>query len=379
MNTTTEQPVILLIDDEPENLTLLGDILHSEGLHIRAFLRGDHALRAAKEAPPDLVLLDINMPELDGYEVCRRFKADDTLRAIPIIFLSAFSETSDKITAFEAGGADYITKPFANAEVLARVRLHTHLYRRHVSLEYIIGQRVQELVEAHRRLRIWDDAKTDWINMLSHEMRTPLNGVLGVAELLLLETEQTGINNDLREAFYESRERILKLIDDANLLSEIDVAADHFCLMTMNICHCIRAALHLYETQSTAVKTSLVVSIPEATCVQGTPELLNRALLNLFTAATCYVNNDGCISVRAECREQNVRLLISTDDHQLSLAALDHFFEVGGQRTLAKSNGDMGLSAALARRIIRLVGGSVSVCNQQNNGIEIEINLPLDL
>ena len=379
MNTTTEQPVILLIDDEPENLTLLGDILHSEGLRIRAFLRGDHALRAAKEAPPDLVLLDINMPELDGYEVCRRFKADDTLRAIPIIFLSAFSETSDKITAFEAGGSDYITKPFANAEVLARVRLHTHLYRRHVSLEYMIRQRIQELVEAHRRLRIWDDAKTDWINMLSHEIRTPLNGVLGVAELLLLDTEQTGINSDLRDAFYESRTRILKLIDDANLLSEIDVASDHFCLMTMNLCHCIHAALHLYETQEAAIKTSLDMSIPEATRVRGTPELLSRALLNLFTAAACYVNNDGCIYVRAECGAQDIRLLISTDDHQLSLAALEHFFEVGGQRTLVKSNGDIGLSAALARRIIRLVGGSISVYNQQNIGFEIEIKLPLDL
>ncbi len=379
MKTATEQPVILIIDDEPENLTLLGDILHSEGLRIRAFLRGDHALRAAQEAPPDLVLLDINMPELDGYEVCRRFKADDALRAIPILFLSAFSETSDKITAFEVGGADYITKPFSNAEVLARVRLHTHLYRRHVSMEYMIKQRIQELVEAHRRLRIWDDAKTDWINMLSHEIRTPLNGVLGVTELLLLETEQTAINSDLREAFYDSRSRILKLIDDANLLSEIDVAADHFCLMSMNLCHCIHAAVHLFETQSTEVKTSLTLSIPETTRVRGTPDLLSRALLNLFTAAACYVNHDGCISMRAACGAQDVRLLISTDGNQLSLAALEHFFEVGGQRTLVKSNGDIGLSAALARRIIRLVGGSVSVYNQKDHGIEIEINLPLDL
>lgn len=154
-----------------------------------AFPRGDLALKAALKDPPDLVLMDIRMPGMDGYEACRQFKKSAHLQDIPIIFLSALSESQDKIEAFKAGGADYVTKPFYAEEVLARVQAHleVHLYRLH--LEELVRQRTEQLQEAHRRLEIWDAAKNNWLNALSHEMRTPLTGIIGTAEVLLSEIE----------------------------------------------------------------------------------------------------------------------------------------------------------------------------------------------
>jgi DNA-binding response OmpR family regulator len=127
---------VMIIDDEPENLNVLGEMLRQEDWDVLAFPCGEMAIHAAAAADelPDLVLLDIRMPGLDGYEVCRHFKADERLSAIPIIFVSASSITADKVHAFAVGGVDYITKPFRQAEVLTRVRTHIALSRAHAQL-----------------------------------------------------------------------------------------------------------------------------------------------------------------------------------------------------------------------------------------------------
>jgi len=120
---------IMVVDDQPANLKLLEELLTQQGHAVRSFPRGRLALEAASRNLPDLVLLDINMPEMDGFEVCQRLKADDKLAPIPVLFLSALSEARDKVNAFRAGGVDYITKPFQVEEVRARVETHLELYR----------------------------------------------------------------------------------------------------------------------------------------------------------------------------------------------------------------------------------------------------------
>jgi PleD family two-component response regulator len=118
---------ILAIDDTPENLQLLSQLLTDRHYKVRSVTKGTTAIRAAQAAPPDLILLDINMPEMGGYEVCEQLKANDRTREIPIIFISALGETLDKVRAFEVGGVDFVTKPFQVEEVLARIETHLQL------------------------------------------------------------------------------------------------------------------------------------------------------------------------------------------------------------------------------------------------------------
>jgi sigma-B regulation protein RsbU (phosphoserine phosphatase) len=118
---------ILVVDDTPANLRLLSGMLAEQGYKVRSVINGQMALTATQAAPPDLILLDINMPEMNGYEVCERLKADEDTRDIPIIFISALDATEDKVKAFTIGGLDYITKPFQIEEVLARVETHLAL------------------------------------------------------------------------------------------------------------------------------------------------------------------------------------------------------------------------------------------------------------
>jgi len=151
--TATSDTSIVVVDDTPDNLRLLAGLLAGRGYRIRPAASGPHALAAAREELPDLILLDIRMPEMDGYEVCKHLKADERTRDIPIIFISALHEAFDKVKAFALGGVDYITKPFQAEEVLARVETHLALWKYRGRLEELVEERTSELTQAHEQLQ----------------------------------------------------------------------------------------------------------------------------------------------------------------------------------------------------------------------------------
>ncbi|MEA5553826.1 PleD family two-component system response regulator [Anabaena cylindrica UHCC 0172] len=157
--------LILIVDDNPDNLRLLSKMLESKGFKVKKTVSGKVAIQAAKLEPPDLILLDINMPDINGYEVCRQLKAQTETANIPIIFISALDQTIDKIMAFEIGGVDYITKPFQELEVLARVKSQLIIYQQHqqlfeknqqLQIEIKERQRVEEaLLVANQQLQVF--------------------------------------------------------------------------------------------------------------------------------------------------------------------------------------------------------------------------------
>lgn len=149
----TDKDKILAVDDTPASLMLLTDILKSEGYEVRSAINGELALYAAASNPPELILLDIRMPGMDGFEVCRRLKAAEATREVPVIFVSAVLETDEKIRGFELGAVDYVTKPYNREELLARVRTHLELQRLRSHLEDVVDERTAELKESERKLR----------------------------------------------------------------------------------------------------------------------------------------------------------------------------------------------------------------------------------
>jgi putative two-component system response regulator len=144
---------ILAVDDTPSSLRLLNDLLSAEGYRVRSAINGELALGAAMAQPPELILLDANMPGIDGFEVCRRLKREPLLRDVPVIFVSAMSEMQDKLRGFDIGAVDYVTKPFQREELLARVRTHLELHRLRHHLEEMVEERTFSLSESERRLK----------------------------------------------------------------------------------------------------------------------------------------------------------------------------------------------------------------------------------
>lgn len=168
---------ILVVDDTPANLQLLVSNLSQHGYHVRAVTDGRLALMAANAAPPDLILLDVMMPNMDGYQVCQAIKANEKLKDIPVIFISALDETLDKIKGFRSGGSDYVSKPFQFDEVLARVETHLTLYRQKQALERARAQDQQYFAKLTQ-------LKNDFVSTASHDLKNPLTNIKLVVDLL---------------------------------------------------------------------------------------------------------------------------------------------------------------------------------------------------
>ena len=178
MNFNTGKSVIV-VDDVPENLRLLIQMLSDEGYHVRTAPSGELALQSIQKSPPDLILLDILMPGMDGYEVCRQLKLNDSLKDIPVIFISALNEVFDKVEAFAIGGVDYITKPFQMEEVLARVQTHLSLRKMR-----------QQLEEQNRELEAFS-------HTVAHDLKSPLATMAGSLQLIAMDLEEAGDEGSL--------------------------------------------------------------------------------------------------------------------------------------------------------------------------------------
>lgn len=183
-------PTIMVVDDTPASLNILQDLLQGEGCRVMLFPRGEMALKAALRNPPDLILLDIAMPEMDGFETCRRFKEIAALKDIPVLFISALTDAADNVRAFAAGAADFVAKPFHPSVLAARVKTQLRLRRSHAELEAIVQQRTAKMNLAHQELyQVISSIQSLLIVLDERNMVTRWNWI--AAKLLSLPQEKT--------------------------------------------------------------------------------------------------------------------------------------------------------------------------------------------
>jgi len=372
---------IMIVDDNPANLKLLEDMLLAPGHQVRSFPLGRLALAAAKKHTPDLILLDINMPEMNGYEVCDRLKATSELSHIPVIFLSALTKTKDKVNGFRCGAVDYISKPFEFEEVHARVETHLQLHnlRRALKLdierlEEAVAARTRELAEANQQLTILDCAKSDFLHLISHEFRTPLNGLLGVSELILEEMPATEENRELQRMFGLSRQRLLSLLDDALLLTQIDVEREGFRSTPVSLRVALNRAIERATKFAESRRVSLLPPRTELGLVQGDEDLFTRALHALLETAVKFSTEGDVVRMSIELLVDSARVIIESGGRSIPTSAMGKFFEILSIGEAMTPGGDLGVGPALAYRILSLFGGSVNVVNRTPSGIVLTIS-----
>jgi signal transduction histidine kinase len=379
---------ILIVDDTIPNLELLSKMLTGEGYKVRAVPSGAMALTAAQSAPPDLVLLDIAMPDLDGYEVCLRLKDDDRTRNIPILFISALDDEMDKVRAFEVGGVDYIIKPFQAAEVVARIETHLNLQRLQDRLSRTNAQLLaanEQFIQARDEALRANQAKSVFLANMSHELRTPLNAILGYTELLQEEVESAGLEqyaSDLKK-IHNAGMYLITLVNDILDLAKIEAGKTVFRVITFDVKQVVMSVLTTERTAIGKNNNAFTTEIdPTLSKMMGDETKVQQILFNLLSNAAKFTSN-GEVSFNARQIETNGKLEIefrvADTGIGMSPEQIEKLFDpfVQADESITTTYGGTGLGLALTKQLCQLMGGSIQVSSVLNVGTTFVVNLPL--
>jgi len=368
MNPDLEGASIMIVDDTPANLELLAEMLHAKGYRVLQFPNGMTALHACVRVKPDLILLDIMMPQMDGFEVNRRLKTDEKLRDIPVIFISALDDTANIVQALSQGGVDYITKPFKEEEVLARVRTHLkivflqrQLKAHNENLEELVAKRTQQLTRAHERLKELDRLKDDFLSMISHEIRTPANGLLGVGELLIELCPPSENARNYEEMFRECSSRLRKLIDDASLLGDIDRLIEDTDI-DVSFSDLLQEIRESFPEVRITVETQVD---PEKVFFKADPVLLKKAFETTLLLARKFSSKKKPVSLLGLAGEQHLSVQIPIDLLYLTHEQAETFLNIESTFRASSQAESMGLAPVVAHKILSAFGGGLNLVKQE--------------
>ncbi len=400
----SEKATILVVDDTPDNLALLSSLLN-EDYKVRVAKGGEKALKISlSDAPPDLILLDIMMPDMDGYEVCRRLKRDPRTMSIPVIFLTAKSEVSDEERGLELGAVDYITKPISPPIVRARVKNHLalkatadFLRNQNNFLELEVAKRtrealaVQEIVARNLRLEEANRMKSSFLANMSHELRTPLNAIIGFSEVLKdgLMGDLTAQQKEYAEDIFASGSHLLSLINDILDLSKVEAGKMSLELEQLQVAPLLHAGLQVVREKALAHRLHLSAEIADGLGDIWLDERKTKQILyNLLSNAVKFTPEGGSVHVTA--RRVGAELVadgafaayleLSVRDSGIGVSTADQerLFQPFTQidSTLARRYEGTGLGLAMVKGLAELHGGRVGLQSEPGKGSAFTVFLP---
>lgn len=344
---------ILVVDDNPSNLNLLSTVLRENGYEVRPAISGALAIQSLRLSLPDLILLDIRMPEMDGYELCGQLKADKRTRDIPVIFISAMGEVMDKVRAFGVGGVDYIMKPFHFEEVLARVGTHITLRAAQKSL-----------IQSERLAALGRLSQT-----VAHEVRNPVTVIGGFARRLQKQMPQEDPTQKILSVILEETERLERIVTDVERYCRLRQPVPQPADVTEIIDRILLSLSERLQQQGISVQR---IGFDETREVLGDEELLELALNNVLLNAAEALPKGGILQLTIIPQPDGVLLSVKDTGTGIPAKIIQNVFEP----FLTSKARWSGLGLALARRIIDEQRGEIDFCSSLGSGTEVRIKMP---
>ena len=371
MSRAADEPSLLLVvDDEPSNVDVLRDLLESLGYRTVGAGSGDAALALARDRRPDLVLLDIMMPGTDGLEVCRRLKADPATASIPVVFVTALSEAEDRARGIEAGGDDFLTKPFSRPVLVARIRSLLRL-----------KQAQDELASSYRRLQALETLKDDLTRMVVHDLKSPLTGVLGNLEMVL-DGDAGPLTADQLRLLGDARERggdLLRMVDNLLDLSRLEESQVTLQVRDMDVARLLHEATGAWKVRAEREGARIAVKAPASGLgVRADEGMVRRVLGNLIGNALRHGGDGVSVRVSAMEAEGGVKVTVADDGPGIAEGDQEMIFRKYGRRgdEGARPVGGSGLGLTFCKLAVEAHGGRIWVQSRPGEGAAFHFVLP---
>lgn len=358
-----EKALILLVDDSPINLQILGTTL--EGTYKTAFARdGLQALDIIQHRQPDLILLDIMMPDMNGFEVCERLQASPDTRDIPIIFLTAKTETENMIKGLRLGAVDYITKPFQKEELLARVSTHLSL-----------RQAKQQLQESNA-------TKDRFFSIMAHDLRTPFSGLLGLTEVIMDNIEHYDAEKlkQMLSLQFDAVKNVFALLENLLTWSRIQRNIIEFAPHALNVFDVVERNIKLLLPVADQKEIILENRLGDELPVYADLNMIDTVFRNLLSNAVKFTNSGGTVTVSAGQQENGLEVRVTDTGIGIDAEGQALLFRIDTQyrRPGTANERGTGLGLILCKEFIERHGGTIRVESEENVGTTFFVTLPSD-
>ena len=361
---------ILVVDDDRLNVRILSNILKSEGYTLADADSGERALEVYESFHPDLVLLDVMMPGMNGFETCRALRQRYGSETAPVIFITAKSESDDVVEGLSAGGVDYLPKPFRAKEALARIRTHLHIR--------LLSEQQKSLVD---QLSKANAAKNRFLGMAAHDLRNPLASIRGLAEFLRdgvvgpLSPEQL----DLIKTIHEASQGMLDLVNELLDVATIESGELKLSLESHNLTELIEKNIYLSNIEAAKKRTKIVFAAPgRAVLLPIDAGKINQVIANLLSNALKYSPAGSTITVELHRGKGTWAFSVKDQGPGIPENERDKLFKDFGRLSVKTTGGEKstGLGLAICRKIVDAHRGTITAENLPKRGCEFRVTLP---
>lgn len=356
-------PDILIVDDIPANLALLGHILKNFGYKVRPVPSGALALKVAEKEKPDLIFLDIMMPEMDGFEVCRRLKENKDLSDVPIIFISALNDTNDIVKALEAGGSDFITKPFKAEEVKARAATHIRLHLQ-----------TKELQKANAE-------KDKFFSIIAHDLKSPFSNFLGVTQTLeeMLPVLSMEDIQAFATSMHKSATILFRLLENLLQWSRIQRGMIPYEPLEAQVKTLISEGVFMSLEGAKKKEIEIILDIPEDLNTYSDRNMLLTVVRNLTSNAVKFTPRGGKIIISANIIDDNyVEIAVKDSGIGMPESMANNIFSIDVKTNRDGTEGEpsTGLGLLLCKEFVEKNGGKIRLESEENVGSIFYFTIP---
>lgn len=364
-----KKDVILVVDDQPNNLKVISSVL-GDSYSLSFANNGPNALKILENLQPDLILLDVMMPGMDGYEVCQRIKSTEKTKELPVIFLTAKNDIEDILKAFRAGAVDYITKPFNIMEL--KVRVGNHLSLKHTR---------EQLKNANDKLLQVIHEKDKFFTIIAHDLRNPFIGISSLSQIMVeqLGSLQLDEMEEYAREIHHASTNAFKLLKNLLSWAKSQTGRMDFVPQHLDVQELITETISFVQEAAILKSIEIESQIAEGLSVFADKEMVATVMRNLVSNAVKFTRAGGKVLIRCERSDQHIRISVVDNGIGMTSKMVEEIFRIDVSNGRKGTNGEpsSGIGLLLCKEFTERNGGTITVESQPDQGSTFNITLPV--